>query len=176
MRKLKVPFSVLLVLCMLLSFAPLRNQATAAPPEPPPRKPYCDEYWDCWGQWYQVEFSKVKVPIENNSADTTSTTASTTNAVAAGSTTRLVETKFSYYYNEWAKTLIVRGIGEMPSFSKEHPAPWANLKDKAVRVILERNITTISENAFVDFSKLKSVVLPMTLKEIDPNAFFPGIN
>ncbi|MBQ9593163.1 MAG: hypothetical protein IJR36_04730, partial [Lachnospiraceae bacterium] len=33
------------------------------------------------------------------------------------------------------------------------------------------NITKISSNAFVDFSRLRSVVLPATLKAIDPDAF-----
>ena len=172
MRKMKVPFSILLVLCMLLSFAPFRSQASAAPPDRrPPEKPHDGEYWDNWGQWYQVAFTTVRVPVDSGSTGTASTTASGTAATPAGSTTRLVDTNFSYYFNEWAKTLIVRGTGDMPAFSKEHPAPWANLKDKAVRVILERNITSISANAFVDFMKLRSVVLPMTLKAIDPEAF-----
>ena len=173
MRKMKVPFSILLVLCMLLSFAPFRSQASADQEDwewywrkPVTRWQTRGGWWEAPGRWYQVDFSPVQIPVENSPSATTAG-----NATVAGSTTRLVATSFSYYYNEWARTLIVRGTGEMPSFSKEHPAPWANLKDKVSRVILERNITTISSYAFVDFLKLKSVVLPATLKTIDPDAF-----
>ena len=180
MKKLRVLLSVLLVVCMVVGFAPMRGTASAA------REDwewywseecrnrgcwngwsYCDGWYELSDKWYQVEFNTVRVPVEVNVPGT----ASNGTATAAGSTTQMVGTSFSYFYNEWAGTLIIRGTGEMPSFSKEHPAPWANLKDKAARVILERNITKISSNAFVDFSRLRSVVLPATLKAIDPDAF-----
>ena len=152
MKKMKVLLSVLLVLCVMVCIAPLRGQAQAAL-EP--------------GKWYQVTFTPVQIEMTSTAAATTSNGTAT----AAGTTTRLVPTSYSYYFNEWAKTLIIRGTGEMPAFDQTHPAPWANLKDKATRVIFERNITTVSSYAFVDFSQLKSIVLPMTLKSIDPRAF-----
>ncbi len=149
MKKMKILLSLCLVACMMLCLAPLKSTASAEGP--------WDWLWywywghECrterWGRWYEVTFTGVKnteVPGYSN---------------------------FSFYYNQWAKTLIVRGTGEMPVFDKDHPAPWADLKDKAERVILERNITTISAQAFDNFTKLKSVVLPSTIKSIDPNAF-----
>ena len=181
MKKMKVTLSVFLVLCMMLSFAPLRGQASASRAD-------WEWYWnhnhDDWdgdgyiardgtiypnGLWVQAQFTEVRVPVEN--IPTSLSTNASGTATAAGSTTWLAATSFSYYFNEWAKTLIIRGTGEMPKFDELHPAPWANLKDRAARVILDRNITTISANAFVDFSLLRSVVLPMTLKTIDPMAF-----
>ena len=180
MKKMKVLLSVLLVVCMVVGFAPLHATASAARVDW--EWYWSEEYrnrgrWHGWSyndgwyelsdKWYQVEFSPVMIPREVNVPGTTSNGTAT----AAGSTTQLVGTSFSYFYNEWAGTLIIRGTGDMPSFSKEHPAPWANLKDKAARVILERNITKISSHAFVDFSRLRSVVLPATLKTIDPDAF-----
>ena len=180
MKKLKVLLSVLLVVCMMAGFAPLHATASADWGD---WVWYWSEeyrngrYWNGWryndgwyelsDKWYQVDFSPVKIPVEVNTPGTASNAA----AKAAGSTVQMVDTSFSYFYNEWAGVLIIRGTGEMPSFSKEYPAPWANLKDKAVRVIIERNITKISSNAFVDFSRLKSVILPATLKAIDPDAF-----
>ena len=180
MKKLRVLLSVLLVICMVVGFAPMHGTASAA------REDWewywSEEYrnngnWNGWSytdgwyelsdKWYQVDFNTVKVPVEVNASGTVSNGAAT----AAGSTVQMVGTSFSYFYNEWAGTLIIRGTGEMPSFSEEYPAPWANLKDKAARVIFERNITKISSNAFVDFSRLRSVVLPATLKAIDPDAF-----
>ena len=180
MKKLKVLLSVLLVVCMVAGFAPLHATASADWGD---WVWYWSEeyrngrYWNGWryndgwyelsDKWYQVDFSPVKIPVEVNTPGTASNAA----AKAAGTTVQMVDTSFSYFYNEWAGVLIIRGTGEMPSFSKEYPAPWANLKDKAVRVIIERNITKISSNAFVDFSRLKSVILPATLKSIDPDAF-----
>lgn len=180
MKKLKVLLSVLLVVCMVAGFAPLHATASADWGD---WVWYWSEeyrngrYWNGWryndgwyelsDKWYQVDFSPVKIPVEINTPGTASNAA----AKAAGTTVQMVDTSFSYFYNEWAGVLIIRGTGEMPSFSKEYPAPWANLKDKAVRVIIERNITKISSNAFVDFSRLKSVILPATLKAIDPDAF-----
>ena len=179
-KKLKVLLSVLLVVCMVAGFAPLHATASADWGD---WVWYWSEeyrngrYWNGWryndgwyelsDKWYQVDFSPVKIPVEVNTPGTASNAA----AKAAGTTVQMVDTSFSYFYNEWAGVLIIRGTGEMPSFSKEYPAPWANLKDKAVRVIIERNITKISSNAFVDFSRLKSVILPATLKAIDPDAF-----
>ena len=180
MKKFKVLLSVLLVVCMVVGFAPLHGTASAAKEDW--EWYWSEEYrnrghWNGWSytdgwyelsdKWYQVDFSPVTVPVEINIPGTTSNGTAT----AAGSTTQMVGTSFSYFYNEWAGTLIIRGTGEMPAFSKEYPAPWANLKDKAARVILERNITRISSYAFVDFSRLRSVVLPATLKAIDPDAF-----
>ena len=180
MKKLKVLLSVLLVVCMVVGFAPLHATASAAKEDW--EWYWSEEYrnrghWTGWSyndgwyelsdKWYQVDFSPVTVPVEVNASGTVSNGAAT----AAGSTVQMVGTSFSYFYNEWAGTLIIRGAGEMPSFSKEYPAPWANLKDRAARVIIERNITKISSNAFVDFSRLRSVVLPATLKAIDPDAF-----
>ena len=117
MKKLKVTLSVFLVVCMMLSFAPLRGQASAAKEDW--EWYWSEEYrngrnWRGWNynngwyelsdKWYQVEFSPVTVPV----AVTSSGTVSTGSATAAGSTTRLVDTSFTYFYNEWAGTLIIR--------------------------------------------------------------------
>ena len=180
MKKMKVLLSILLVVCMVVGFAPLHGAADADWRDW--EWYWSEEYrngghWNGWSyvdgwyelsdKWYQVDFTPVKIPVEVNTPGTASNGA----AKAAGSTVQMVDTSFSYFYNEWAGVLIIRGTGEMPSFSTEHPAPWAKLKDKAVRVIIERNITKISSNAFVDFSRLRSVILPATLKSIDPDAF-----
>ena len=144
MKKLRVLLSVLLVICMVVGFAPMHGTASAA------REDWewywSEEYrnngnWNGWSytdgwyelsdKWYQVDFNTVKVPVEVNASGTVSNGAAT----AAGSTVQMVGTSFSYFYNEWAGTLIIRGTGAMPSFSEEYPAPWANLKDKAARVI-----------------------------------------
>ncbi len=107
------------------------------------------------GKWYEVEFTPVKNVLSKEGVPLDRPTDST----------------FSFYYNQWAKTLVIRGTGEMPAFDEKHPAPWKDWNKKAERVILERNITTVSAYAFEDFYRLKSVVLPRTLKSIDPNAF-----
>ena len=180
MKKLRILLSVFLVLCMVVGFAPLHTTASAGKEDwiwywsEEYRNggkwtgwSYNDGWYELSDKWYQVDFSPVTIPVEINTQGTASNGA----AKAAGSTVQMVGTSFSYFYHEWAGTLIIRGTGDMPSFSKEHPAPWYNLRKSVSRVILERNITKISSNAFVDFSRLKSVVLPATLKAIDPDAF-----
>ena len=187
MKKMKVFLSLALVLCMVLSFAPLRGQSSADWDDWKPTDAwnfrstanyregwyynngwyYKDGWYEQADRWYQVDFTTVRIPAEVKDG----TTVTTGTAKVAGTSTRMVDTSFSYYFNEWARTLIIRGTGDMPKFDKEHPAPWANLKDKVSRVIFERNITSVSAGAFVDFSRLRSVVLPATLKTIDPQAF-----
>ena len=77
MKKMKVTLSVFLVLCMMLSFAPLRGQASASRAD-------WEWYWnhnhDDWdgngyiardgtiypnGLWVQAQFTEVRVPVEN---------------------------------------------------------------------------------------------------------------
>ena len=127
MKKMKVLLSVLLVVCMVVGFAPLHGTASAAKEDW--EWYWSEEYrnrghWNGWSyrdgwyelsdKWYQVDFSPVMIPVEVNVPGTTSNGTAT----AAGSTTQMVGTSFSYFYNEWAGTLIIRGTGEMPSFSK----------------------------------------------------------
>ncbi len=107
------------------------------------------------GKWYEVEFTQVKNVLSKEHTPLERPTDST----------------FSFYYNQWAKALVIRGTGEMPEFDEKHPAPWKIWNKMAERVILQRNITSVSAYAFEDFYRLESIVLPRTLKSIDPKAF-----
>ena len=86
MKKFKVLLSVLLVVCMVVGFAPLHGTASAAKEDW--EWYWSEEYrnrghWNGWSytdgwyelsdKWYQVDFSPVKIPVEVNTPGTAST-------------------------------------------------------------------------------------------------------
>ncbi len=66
-------------------------------------------------------------------------------------------------------TLIIAGTGEMPTL-KEYP--WAKKNEKISVIHIGNGITSISGNAFYNFSALRKIVIPKSLKRIEEYAFF----
>ena len=168
MRKLRKLMALMLVFCMMSA---LGVWSTGA---------YAD--------WYTVQFTKVEnkdfagVPTgtdiapaeaENKPAGTAADPAGGSPAGTSGGAKTDAEKpgKLEWFYNPWAGTLVIRGRGGMPGFDEKHPAPWHTECKRALRVIIDEGVTTISSEAFKDFENLQSVVFPSTLKQIAKSAF-----
>lgn len=88
----------------------------------------------------------------------------------------------TYRFNRYTKTLTISGNGSMPNYSASSPAPWSNQpsgslfngqynSDLLEHIVIENGVTSIGNNAFAGFSKVKTVTVPNTLKSIGNNAF-----
>ena len=136
---------------------------------------------DAHADWYTVQFNKLDNRTFENIP--TGVTLTTTAAAPASSADTSASTtagaaadpqkpgQLEWFYNPWAGTLVIRGRGAMVGFDEKHPAPWHNESKRALRVIIDEGVTTISNEAFKDFIYLRSVVFPSTLKGISATAF-----
>ena len=162
MKKIRKILALTLTLCMVMAMGVWNTDAHA--------------------DWYTVQFTKVEnknfenVPTGISADKLVSTTTASTTQTSTGTTTgtKEDETKpgqIEYFYNPWAGTLVIRGKGAMVGFDEKHPAPWHTESKRALRIIIDEGITTISSEAFKDFLYVRSVVFPSTLKGIAENAF-----
>ena len=136
---------------------------------------------DAHADWYTVQFNKLdNITFENIPTGVTLTTTAAAPASAADTPAAATSGaaadpqkpgQLEWFYNPWAGTLVIRGRGAMVGFDEKHPAPWHNESKRALRVIIDEGVTTISNEAFKDFIYLRSVVFPSTLKGISPTAF-----
>ncbi|MBR4474518.1 MAG: leucine-rich repeat protein [Oscillospiraceae bacterium] len=126
--------------------------------------------------WYTVKFTELEnkdfAGVPTGTGTEPATKEDNAKDTATGADADLAKPgKIEYFYNPWAGTLVIRGKGAMPGFDEKHPAPWHTEAKRALRVIIEEGVTTISNEAFKDFERLRSVVFPSTLKKIAENAF-----
>ncbi len=77
---------------------------------------------------------------------------------------------FTYYFDDETGTLVIDGEGPMPSF-EGRMAPWSVYSDKVAHVILNEGITSVSANAFTNFTRMEKVTLPETIAAVDSAAF-----
>ena len=77
---------------------------------------------------------------------------------------------WTFFFDDETGTLVIIGKGPMPSF-KDKPAPWSIYADRVTRLICDDGITSISENAFANFTKLESIALPATIEIVDKKSF-----
>ena len=78
-----------------------------------------------------------------------------------------------WYYDEETATLHISGQGPM-AFADD--PTWSGLADQVQRVVIEEGITSISRNAFKDFSVLWDVQIAQSVTLIENNAFEKCIN
>ncbi|MBR3240498.1 MAG: leucine-rich repeat protein, partial [Oscillospiraceae bacterium] len=135
---------------------------------------------DAHADWYTVQFNKLdNRTFEDIPTGVTLTTAAApasaadtpASATAGAAADPQKPGQLEWFYNPWAGTLVIRGRGAMVGFDEKHPAPWHNESKRALRVIIDEGVTTISNEAFKDFIYLRSVVFPSTLKGISATAF-----
>ncbi len=95
----------------------------------------------------------------------------------------------TWKFDKIAGTLTISGTGSMNNDDYTHSddcydslyryendnRPWRDFKDEIITVVITEGVTQIGEYAFLEFSRLKRVVLPSTLESINRNAF-NGIN
>ena len=89
--------------------------------------------------------------------------------------------KVTYKYKASNKTLTISGKylkGKLPEgiaggYDKatRYEYKWSSLRGKVKKVVLKKGVERIGHNAFGNFTKLKSVKFPKTLKRIDAYAF-----
>ena len=89
--------------------------------------------------------------------------------------------KVTYKYKASNKTLTVSGKylkGKLPEEMMgaydetiRYDYKWSSLRGKVKKVVLKKGVERIGHNAFGNFTKLKSVKFPKTLKRIDAYAF-----
>ena len=87
----------------------------------------------------------------------------------------------TYKYKASNKTLTISGKylkGKLPEgiaggYDKatRYEYKWSSLRGKVKKVVLKKGVERIGHNAFGNFTKLKSVKFPKTLKRIDAYAF-----
>ena len=90
------------------------------------------------------------------------------------------DTDISFDWDENTKTLTFTGEGPMPDFELNTggsgpyvpETPWDEYYDKAEKVVIGENITTVGACSFVCYSVLSEVVLPSTLTSIGEMAFY----
>ncbi len=86
------------------------------------------------------------------------------------------DNKILLTYNTVTKVLEVTGEGETPDCISSHYEVFQDYEDeeiiKAETLIIGEGITAIGEQAFADFSSLKTVVFPDSLKKVSKLAFF----
>ena len=75
---------------------------------------------------------------------------------------------FRYVYNKFHALLIVHGEGPLVL---PDPEPWEDYKGSVRRIIVDEGVTAIPAGAFSGCGKLASVVLPLSLESLDPEAF-----
>lgn len=68
-------------------------------------------------------------------------------------------------------TLTISGYGEMFTYSSRKPAPWNNYRTFIKSVNIGENVESIGTNAFYGCDGITELQLPVSIKNIDPNAF-----
>ena len=88
---------------------------------------------------------------------------------AAASDTGVCGESLTWEYSEGILT--ISGTGSMTEYRNNSEYPWYTYQKSITRVITEEGVTTIGDYAFYNCSKLKSVTLSSTMKEIGVDAF-----
>lgn len=84
----------------------------------------------------------------------------------------------TWYLNTTTKTLTISGAGSMYNYYYDNlyyytfSAPWYDYNDYVENVVIEEGVTTIGDAAFNCCWRVKSMVLPSTLKHIGNGAFY----
>ena len=77
-----------------------------------------------------------------------------------------------WHYDETTKTLTISGNGDMPIIGGSWNRPYNQYAGSVRKVIIEKGITSISPEAFADFTELTSVSIPEGVTSIGANAFW----
>ena len=97
-----------------------------------------------------------------------------TNQITADTTLYAIWKRDYQISNSWdeaSKTLTISGYGDMAYYSRSTPAPWAQYKNQALKIVIGEGITSVGSFAFNGFTKVTQVDTPSTLKTIYAHAF-----
>lgn len=67
--------------------------------------------------------------------------------------------------------LVISGEGEMPDFSETYHPPWYACKDEITSVVINEGVASVGNYAFANYSIIKSLIIPSTVKTIGAHAF-----
>lgn len=76
----------------------------------------------------------------------------------------------SWSFEESTGELKISGSGAMANYNST-AKPWYHLKDEVKSITISAGVTTVSDYGFSDFSRLKSLSLPDSIKSIGRSAF-----
>lgn len=81
----------------------------------------------------------------------------------------------TYQYNTKSKTLTLSGKIVKGTWKKQQEErkenPWDRWQNKAKKIVFKKGVETVTNGAFDNFVKVKTIVLPKTLKKIGDRAF-----
>ncbi|MDD6094653.1 MAG: leucine-rich repeat domain-containing protein, partial [Clostridia bacterium] len=75
-------------------------------------------------------------------------------------------------YNSYTKEMHISGTGAMKYPPELYYESWSYHKETATSIRIDEGITSIGNNCFNEFTKVKTVELPSTLTEIGAGAFY----
>ena len=78
----------------------------------------------------------------------------------------------SWTYNSSTEVLTITGNGRMPDWQFNFETPWVAYRDDIIHVDIEDGVENIGQWAFSYFSKLASISIPESVKEIGWFAFY----
>lgn len=93
------------------------------------------------------------------------------NGPASGKLNKNIEWEF--YENDGI--LLVYGEGTMPDFTSQYgdkPAPWLGFAEDIRHIVIEGNITSVGENAFLGLYNAEEAYLTPTIKKLGDRAFY----
>ncbi len=77
-----------------------------------------------------------------------------------------------WYFDESTETLRIEGSGSMFDYPDYGDTPWYSYRKKITNIEFPSEITYIGEQTFVNMTKLETLVIPASVENIGPYAFF----
>ena len=134
---------------------------------------YCDSTWDA-GRGNYLYFLKSPENFPDHTDESMYTTAGFRAAYPLGTENYIyggADTANTLTWSLEDGTLTVSGTGPIPVFTPD-TQPWKDYRPYIRRVVLEKGVTAIGDNAFYGCENLTSVSLPNTLTWVGGSAFF----
>ena len=77
----------------------------------------------------------------------------------------------TWTFDDQTGTLTISGEGEIPDYTGDTQAPWAQFNGQIKNIVVEKGVTAIGANAFSGVTDLTSAKIDRTVEKIDDSAF-----
>lgn len=91
--------------------------------------------------------------------------------IESGQTGEVTWTVYDSTGDSTADTLVISGEGKMADYYQLGDAPWHGYRDVIKEVVLEEGISNVGNSAFLFFSKIEEIVIPVSMVSIGEEAF-----